>query len=139
MSSHYTKIPSLQGLLHIQIESLKTGLTQYAQKQFVGALLFGSCCRGEATYRSDIDILLVFEQISLNFSFVQQTRDAIEKHFTDRGLGNLLRQPLRVEFQVVRDSVFQTSDPVMKSNLEMGIILVDKTGFIKKSREAFSE
>ncbi|MGZ3769124.1 MAG: nucleotidyltransferase domain-containing protein [Bdellovibrio sp.] len=139
MNFAYTSIPSLATPLDQQISGLKSVIQLYDQNFFKGAVLFGSCCRGEATYRSDIDIMLIFDQKNLDYTFVQKTRDSIEEFFLKHNAQQLLNSPLPVEFQVVRSSVFSTTENEMKTNLRCGIILVDKANFIKLKVEALNE
>ncbi|MGZ3746422.1 MAG: nucleotidyltransferase domain-containing protein [Pseudobdellovibrionaceae bacterium] len=139
MASTYTKVPSLIDPLAQQIQGIKAHLESFDQEFFLGAILFGSCSRAEATYRSDIDIMLIFDQNNLDFSFVQKTRDRIENHFSVHKLSHLLNEPLKAEFQVVRFSVFQSKEDEMKNNLKTGLCLVDKFGLLKREMEILHE
>lgn len=139
MHSEFTAIPSLLVPLREQITGIKNILNTFHQDLFVGAILFGSCSRGNATYRSDIDIMLIFEQNNLDFKFVQTTRDSVENHFFKHGSSTLLKTPLPVEFQVVRTSVFSSTEEEMKKNLRTGIILTDKNNILRKNMELFNE
>lgn len=125
--------------LREQISGIKAILNTFDQDSFVGAILFGSCSRGTATYRSDVDIMLIFEQNDLDFKFVQNTRDSVEHHFFKHGSSILLTTPLSVEFQVVRASVFSSTEEEMKKNLRTGIILTDKYNILRKNLELLNE
>lgn len=135
----HTQVKSLIQPLQEQMAHLKRLLGNYRQEHFLGAILFGSCCRGEATYRSDIDILLVFEAMDLNLAVVQKTRDLVEAFFIAHNAESTLQKPLPVEFQVVLFSVFSTQEPEMLKNLKQGIILSDKQGLLKKEQERLHE
>ena len=127
----YTRVKTLNLPLIEQIERLKHLLLGYQQQGFLGAILFGSCSKGRATYRSDIDILLVFDQEDLNFSMTHKTRNGVEEYFKSQKAEGVLLSPLPVEFQVVRRSVFLTKEPEMLKNLKQGILLVDKQDLLK--------
>lgn len=139
MSSEFTAISSLLTPLREQIAGIKNILSKFDQDFFVGAILFGSCSRGEATYRSDIDIMLIFDQSNLDFKFVQTTRDLVEGHFLAHNSSKLLSTPLPVEFQVVRVSAFSSTEEEMKKNLHTGIVLVDKNNILRKNRGLLNE
>jgi predicted nucleotidyltransferase len=135
----YTKVKSLVRPLLEQITKIQYVLSQYKQSHFVGALLFGSCSRGQATYRSDIDIMLIFAQDDLNFSFVQKTRDQAEWFFAAHKMSEALCEPLQVEFQVVRNTIFNSKEPATIENLHHGKILVDPSEQLKRQMETLDE
>lgn len=138
-TSSYTQVKSLMQPLHQQVTRLSQIIDHYQQKHFLGAILFGSCCRGEATYRSDIDILLIFETMDLNLTVVQKTRDRLEAFFQSQNAEAVLQKPLPVEFQIVLLSVFSTQEPEMLKNLKQGLILSDKQGLLKKEKDKLHE
>jgi predicted nucleotidyltransferase len=129
MSSRFTKVPSLGPLLDRQISELKRFLPHL--KEVKGILLSGSCARGEATYRSDIDLLIILENGPLNYSRVQQIRDNIEQGLIAQSKADLLDAPLPVQITVVLDSVFSTSEPAMRDALKSALILVNPEGTLK--------
>lgn len=139
LGNQYTRIKSLVIPLSEQITKIQSLLSQYKQNQFAGAMLFGSCSRREATYRSDIDVMLIFDQDELNFSFVQKTRDSVESFFAVNQMSAVLIEPLRVEFQVVRINIFNSKEQATIKNLRQGQLLFDSKGELKKMMEKLSE
>jgi predicted nucleotidyltransferase len=139
MPSKYTQVPSLIQPLELQIEGLKKILKNFKLHHLIGIALFGSCSKGKATYRSDIDLIFIFDQQDLNFSFVKNTRDEVENYFKSLQKENLLEKPLPVEIQVVRDSVFLTTETEMINNLKHCLILLDLNGKLQTFKEKFHE
>ena len=89
-----------------------------------------------ATYRSDIDLLVILKEGKLDYGRVKQIRDEIERHFSSVGAENVLRSPLPVECTVVLRSVFRTIEPAMKEALNFAVILSDFTGELTQELEA---
>ena len=139
MELQYTKVQTLQPVLATQINELKKALSLYQQEGFLGAILFGSCALGNATYRSDIDIFLIFAIEKLDFSFVSSIRENVDGFFEKINKREMLEQPLPVEFQVVRETVFLTSESEIKKNLKSGIILVDNSGRLGRQIREINE
>ncbi len=139
MCEIYTKIKTLNEPLKDQIRKITKGLEVFHQDHLLGAILFGSCAEGRANYRSDIDILLVFEIEKLEFNFVSKTRESIENFFDQNGSATALSIPLPVEFQVVRSNVFNTGEPEMLKNLKQGIVILDKKGLLSQKKKDIHE
>ncbi len=119
----FTKVPTLIPLLDYQMEEIKKNFPR--DLEIVGALLIGSCSSGTATYRSDIDILVVLKEGRLTYDRVKNIRDQFESHFQGIGKEELLNKPLPVEITVVMSSVFSTIEPAMKGALSIAHILYD--------------
>ncbi len=123
MAASYTTVPSLVIPLNEQIKRLKKRALDFIQKGSYllrGVLLIGSCSRGTATYRSDIDLLFVLSASSeLTYGFVKKIRDDFEE-------GE--ETPLPVQVTVVRETVFDTDEPAMKQALRESEVLADLSG-----------
>lgn len=129
MSSRtYSTVPSLQPKLAEQIETLHGAFAKTFPQSVLGCYLIGSCARGEATYRSDIDLLAVINKPTPQFSDVQEIRDHFEQSLAKLGFDSLAREPLPVQISIVGTTVFATQDPAMLQNLLEGIILFDPNG-----------
>jgi predicted nucleotidyltransferase len=123
MLRQYTKIFSLNLPLSKQVDGLQRYFPLAGE---IGAvLLVGSCSRGEATYRSDVDILVLLNTDKLTYGKVRDVRDRIEQGFASQGQEALLTQPLPVQFTVVLASAITTSEPGMKLALLDKVILAD--------------
>ncbi len=124
LNSHsFSSVPTLQPLLAEQIIALQKLLPSL---QMVEAIyLVGSCSRSTATYRSDIDLLVVLNVKKLTFTTVQAIRDEFENYFETIGHANLLVLPLPIQITVVLDSVFATTEPAMLQALEKALPLFD--------------
>ena len=101
----------------------------------LSVLLLGSCSRGTATYRSDIDILVVIDGEILNYGVVIANRDWIEAEFEKKAQLSTLTQPLEVQFTIVLKSVFNTSEPAMRDALSHAIVLADPRHLFKNFQE----
>lgn len=130
-------MPSLKNTLKAQIVELQSVFSRFSDPHLLGVLLFGSCARGEATYRSDVDILLVFETSHLTYGFVQSARDNVEKHFRNSGKELALSKPLPVQTTVVASSVFATNEPGMTQALTESLLLFDRKGTMKDNLSRF--
>jgi predicted nucleotidyltransferase len=129
----FTTVKSLTQPLEQQICTLAAGFTPgLLEGEIEGVLLSGSCARGEATHRSDIDLLVVLKSGPLNYSRVQRLRDALEEAIP----AETLSAPLQVNFQFVLASVFETQEPAMAQALVEARILVDPRGSLGRKRAA---
>jgi predicted nucleotidyltransferase len=133
MEVQYSQVSSLQAPLKSQIDSIKASFPINAN--ILSTLLLGSCSRGTATYRSDIDILVVIDGEILNYGVVTSTRDWIESEFEKKAQLSTLTQPLEVQFTIVLKSVFNTSEPAMRDALSHAIALVDPLHLFKNFQE----
>lgn len=134
--SAYTKVSSLKAPLKEQLDQLAEMLTSFSKEnnQIEGVLLTGSCSRGEATYRSDVDLLFVVRDSSLiKFSEVQKNRDKLENFLNRMGKSTLLNKPLELQSIFVSLDVFETEEPAMSEALSKAIIFVDVSGEIMKA------
>lgn len=129
----FTSVPSLIEPLRTQIRGLVSGLRSYSDPRVSGIVLTGSCSRGEATYRSDVDLLVILGlgPGALNYSVTREIRDSIESHFKRLDADELLRQPLPVEVTVVLESVFETQEPAMLDALNKCLLIQDYSGKLK--------
>ena len=94
----YTKVPSLQPKLEAQISEIRTRLAGAdLRAELDEVLLVGSCSRGEATYRSYVDLLVILRNGPLNYRRVCRLRD----RFDHEVLVNSQRHCLPVEVQFV--------------------------------------
>ena len=119
----YTQVTSLSDSLSRQVEGLRQ---HFPLSDEIGAvLLLGSCSRGEATYRSDIDILIVLTGNKLTYGKVQEIRDGVEAGFDANGQKACLSEPLPVQFTVVLRSALKSAEPAMKQALLHKIVLAD--------------
>ena len=132
----WTTVPSLQQLLDRQIKLLAERFNGgLLVDEIKGVLLTGSCSRGSATYRSDVDLLVILQAGPLKFSRVSALRDAIETAIPIETLSS----PLRVEFHFVLGSVFETSEPAMREALAAAETLVDLDGNLRRSLDLMAE
>ncbi len=97
-------------------ERLKSAFAAEAE----GVLLTGSCSRGEATYRSDIDLLVVLKAGPLNYERVQKLRDCADRAF-ESDQASLV---LKLEIHFVLPSVFETQEPAMIEAIRLSQVLV---------------
>ncbi len=95
-SESLSKVPSLQSKLQLQVSKIRNGLLQWNDPLICAACLYGSCARGEATYRSDIDIL-VFANVEANWTSTNLVKDLLEKNLT------LLEEPLQIQWQILNE------------------------------------
>src|ERR1700733_10849189 len=108
----YSRVPSLIPLLHRQIQGLKDHFPD--MRDILGVMLTGSCSSGQATYRSDVDLLVILRDGPLNFGRVREIRDTIEMGYRKQNRAEFLNDPLPIQITVVLKSVFSTSEPAMK-------------------------
>jgi len=119
----FTQVPSLIAPLQSQIEALRAGIpTGLVKNEILGVLLIGSASRGEATYRSDVDLLFVLKEAPLNYQRTVSLKRQIEP--------SLRQEPLPVQLQFVLPSVFETTERAMREALARAIILIDPTGVL---------
>lgn len=124
----YTQVPSLVSILEGEIESIRQTLLHiFTDSEIMGCLLIGSCSRGEATYRSDIDLLIVLCEGPLTYSRVRDLRD----RFDEKWAASQGTSPLHCELHFVLRSVFETKEPAMRKALLTAISLIDKMGALK--------
>lgn len=122
MEKPYSRVPSLQGVLSEAIKSLMTVLGSNASKLGLSRiLLIGSCAYGKATYRSDIDLLLVLENEKLSFATTRQKRDAIDALIARSGL----KLPLELDIHCILPASLQTKEAGMRQALETSVVLFD--------------
>jgi hypothetical protein len=82
----------------------------------MGALLVGSCASGKATYRSDVDVLVILKAAPLIYSRICALRDRFDQAWQKTG-------PLDCHLNFVLTNVFETSDPAMKHALHGAVTL----------------
>lgn len=129
----YTAVASLTPLLETQVSSLiKVLPVVFSPNESMGALLIGSCSRGQATYRSDLDILVILQTGSLTYSRVQSLRDQFEQCWSKSNAG-----PLPCQINFVLPTVFETSEPAMQNALRDAVILHDSGGTLDRKLEPF--
>jgi predicted nucleotidyltransferase len=110
-----TSVPSLAGKLEAQLRSLREALAAASiAGEFQEVLVIGSVSRGEATYRSDIDLLFILREGPLNYSRVQDLRDRLEHQVLEK----VSERALPVQAQFVLPSVRETREPAMRSALK---------------------
>lgn len=90
-----------------------------ADPDFIALLLIGSCARGTATYRSDIDLLIVARDCHLDYGRVVEWRNRIEGVLET----NAVETVLPCQFTFVLSSVRTTSEPAMRQALAKSIVL----------------
>ncbi len=114
----FSNVPSLQGPLEEEIKKLATFLKEEFDAIAFGSLLIGSCSRGDANYRSDVDILVVLKEGPLKYERVVKLRGAFDSRAT-------LGEPLGYQLNFVLSDVFETEEPAMREALRKAVILVD--------------
>ncbi len=134
MHSPWTKVPSLGLKLEAQMDHIKrTFPTDLFKTQVEGVLLTGSCSQGKATYRSDIDFLVILKHPPLTYSRVCQLRDQIESKMSSERT----QSPLGCEFHFVLMDVFSTREPAMAQSLLDSVIFIDPNRKLKESLTKF--
>ena len=87
MAVNLLKLPLLQPKLLTEINSLSQAFASSRKvailRQVESILLIGSCSRGQATYRSDIDLLVILKEGPLTYTRVRQLRDIFESELLD--------------------------------------------------------
>lgn len=96
-----TKVPSLREPLEAQIRALTSSFPN--APGIMRLYLFGSCARGEATYRSDVDLLAV-QMEAPTFARVAAIRDFVEAAFAKSGMASVLSSPLPVQIQAIAEA-----------------------------------
>jgi len=92
----FSKVPSLAPLLSNQVKEIVRNFPR--QKAFHRLYLFGSAARGEATFRSDLDLAVIINT-SPTASLVGRLRDEIESAL---GTGSKTwNEPLACQFQFI--------------------------------------
>ena len=129
----YTQIPSLRESLGKQLNELSSLFPRISSIDAV--LLIGSCSVGKATYRSDIDLLIILGEEKITYDKVVLIRNQIEEHFTKLGRPDLLSQPLPSQITVVGKSVVSTQEPEMRRAITHSIPIFDDQLFLKKFLE----
>lgn len=122
----YTKVPSLKEKLEQQISALRTRLGEVLTRdaQYFGFLLTGSCARSDATYRSDIDVLVILDEGELKAERVARLRENLESSM----------QPgvLEVQFTFILKTSLNTSEPGLKQALHESALLAERNGLLSK-------
>ncbi|MCM2322689.1 MAG: nucleotidyltransferase domain-containing protein [Oligoflexia bacterium] len=137
--AQFTQVPSLIAPLDEQLRGIRAILKSIKDPEISGALLTGSCSTGKATYRSDIDILVLLAEGPLNYARTRSVRDRLEATFKDAGRLELLEKPLEVQFTVVLESVFATREPAMRAALRSAHLLSDAAGIQQKLKKLQKE
>lgn len=108
-----------------QVINIQTAFKNAHQSDRLGeidaVLLIGSCSIGEATFRSDIDLLVVLRNGPLHYGRVKEIRDRIEEAV----LSEFLLKPLPIQLTVVLRSVFDTTEPAMLKALQLSQTLFE--------------
>lgn len=98
--------------MHRQLLELRARLGRASiAREFRQVLVIGSVSRGEATYRSDVDLLVILRQGPLNYARVQDLRRRLEEEVISGSEG------LEVQAQFVLPGVHQTTEPAMRQAL----------------------
>lgn len=123
-------MPTLKAPLTQQIGAIQKAIPEIAKQIDVSAvLLTGSCSRGEATFRSDIDLLFVLNKAAPTYSSIKQWRDLIESKVS--GI------PLPIQAHFVSRLVEKTVEPAIRMAISDAQILFDPHGIGKKIQELF--
>ncbi|MGE0525800.1 MAG: nucleotidyltransferase domain-containing protein [Bdellovibrionales bacterium] len=126
----FTQVPSLQVPLSRQVRGLSSDLDQIRPVGILGVLLIGSCARGTATYRSDVDLLVILDQRAFKAHDVRAVQELLENQLQAHN------DPLPLQFVVVGKSVFQTQEPAMMGNLRDSLILYDPQRLLQSRLKA---
>ena len=129
----YSQVPSLQEPLSLQIVGIAKQFP--ISSKIRGVALIGSCSIGQATYRSDVDLLVIVGAQQLTYSDVVKMRDEVENHFESKGFAELCSNPLPIQVTVVLESVFLTEEPAMRDALKTAIPLFDPNGQLLKHQK----
>ncbi len=126
--ARFSSVASLEPKLRKQIENIATRLPKLLPENEVwGCLLIGSCSRGAATFRSDIDLLFILKSPPLDYERVSKLRDGLEKQWD--------QDPLPIQCTFVLENVFSTSEPAMQQALKSAWVLWDVEGRIQRGLE----
>jgi predicted nucleotidyltransferase len=117
---NWSRIPSLNPRIESALATFIAAFPTSLRSQAVEVLLIGSASRGEATYRSDLDVLVVLRAGPLTFSRVQELRDLLDRET----LGNLQDSPLEFQVQFALASVFHSEEPAMREALKHARVLI---------------
>ena len=120
----WTHVPSLSDPLDEQIRGIERGFPPDVLEQAEGVLLTGSASRGEATYRSDLDLLVVLRQPPLSYERVVALRRRIEEAMPE----GALERPLAADIHFILPSAFATEEKAMSAALNNAVILLDPMG-----------
>ncbi len=130
--SSWTQIPSLRAALEKQIRGIIADFPRdVLESEIEGIFLVGSCSEGKATYRSDLDLLVVLKNPPLKYGRVVDLREKIEAKMPLAALS----EPLACEFHFVLPDVADTSEPAMMDSISKATILIDPYGKLKSLRE----
>ena len=127
----YSQVNSLKQPLEQQIKGLITYFTSALQKDINYVLLFGSCAKGTATYRSDIDILVILDTRKLTFKDVQTRRKQLEQENE-----SLFFEPLPVQLSFIKLEALYSNNQITREALREGILIF---GNEKAFKEALKE
>lgn len=120
MTPPYTKVPSLILPLQNQIEALRAYFAASAPALGLErVILFGSCARGEATYRSDVDLMLVLAEGPLTFARSSALKERVESETESSGI----RSALPLQLTCVLSSIDASQDPGTRDALQFSSIL----------------
>lgn len=116
-----TQVPSLVGPLSEQLSAICGHVPGFSvEVEAERVLLTGSCARGEATWRSDVDLLVVLRLGPLTYSRVRSVRDAF-----DARVGALSDRPLPVQVSVMLAETLADPDPGTKLALRDAIAMIE--------------
>lgn len=121
------------------IKRLLEALKEKYGDRLVSVVLFGSVARGEARKDSDIDILLVVE--NLPKSRVKRQEEFLEIENRMGSLDNLMDEGYMIDFSpIIRtpEEIIRFP-PILLDLVEDGVILYDKNEFFKNILERMRE
>jgi predicted nucleotidyltransferase len=116
----FSSVKSLQPQVASQIAAVKATFVACRWPDVVALLLIGSCAEGTATYRSDIDFLVVMKtSFPLTYSQVVAYRDQIEQAMNTRQVPECLP----CQFTFVLETVRLSDEPAMTAALRKSVTL----------------
>lgn len=115
-----SQVPSLNPKLEKVLEDLRKKFPANLLPLLDSVLLIGSASRGAATYRSDLDLLVVLREGPLQFERVRSLRDQFEREWLQH-----IQSPLPFQVNFVLPSVRSTQEPAMRDALTKAIMLID--------------
>ena len=117
----FTQVPSLSEPLRLSIEQLpKIVADAFSSREILGVLLIGSCSTGQASYLSDIDLLIVLREGPLKYGRVCAFREQWDRVLLKKGSLSL---PVHTNY--ILPEAFQTHEPAMRKALRNAMIILD--------------
>lgn len=120
MQRVFTQVTSLRPKLEKQVRQVAKAFADSKQNDWVALILIGSASEGQATYRSDLDFLVIVSpDRPLNYGQVVAWRDELERLLAKKGVDSTLP----CQFNFVKDSVRHSVEPAMRQALAGGLVL----------------